>query len=1022
MKNIEIIKYDDSYAAAVADMWNKSGSNWGGDTLVRTAEDVIQENASMYAKAIFLAKCEDEILGFCSYGEYREDEGASYIPLLNVRTDCIGHKIGKKLVLRCVEEACNDIYPRLDLYTWQGNDKAVPLYKKCGFFWERREDTTHLMNFIPYVMGTEAVKDYFDSFNWYDDSKREIVVEADGLEEGQFEFYNYHWEKDNQSLRMEFERRGRGLTAIETEDYLIKARISKQKLVFGKDYNIEYELVNKTGKPLDVSIQGEHDKNIQFSDTFSGEIIGTKKWQGSFLVAPIEEEQSVWKTHPTVTSKVLINGKEAIFKVGVIPKFPCRLELEGLSNGFQKGEKNICYLFAENSFEEDVNITFELPETEEIKFSNSKINLSLKGNEKNSIPLKVTIKNYGFYSQHIPITVKVGEDEVKFKMSIAGAFRGQEGKYFGEKEKSYAIYNGAFGLELFKEHNVIVPSRLGYTRYEDVVVRSPQLGLPLTPEFGKVRPLSVDFSKTDDYVRMDLTFESTKRKGLFLTWQHELYGNGLCKIGFRLENKGQRDYEDLVLCQPLFQWFWNAYMPKNGGIMKVQGSDGMYPTAYDNNFDENWLFVDHTIPTGIAWPSAFDIAYNHSISMLKTKLETIKPGECVNVEPVTIAFDTFKEYSEFREYLGYSEKDLNEDFGLQLTLNKGNMFIDNEQVSIEVKENQKVEAKGDVTVQDSKGMMLKAEEKLLFDDNYAKIDVRLPKIAGMDVIKVSVDMETTMKISEHLLFSKTDNDVKITVSELENMEVYTVDNGEICLKAAPDYMAGIYSLCHNGEEYLDNMFPTPGIKAWWNFWTGGMCFKPLDVTYASMRKQKFTAVETELADNMGNNWKGIKTTATYIDHEKVKGLVVEEYYLLLPGVPVLCTFAKVHQQTGRFIGENKFEHITYMKRGKEQEGNTYHISDKHGNPMVFKGGPAEAHIVGHDFFAHGHKESATKGYYLSHGLNDGFNSNGVTVNFNQIEDTFPHGETRMIKPRYIAFTDLDLSQNHMKSLENIRFE
>ena len=134
--------------------------------LLSTAEAVRDENEKMGNICAFLALDGEEVVGYCSFSEYMQDEGASYIPLLNVRTDYIGKKIAKRLVPECVKMATQAKWPRLNLYTWQGNDKAVTLYKKCGFYWEKRDDSTHLMNFIPYVMRTEAVKDYFDVIDW----------------------------------------------------------------------------------------------------------------------------------------------------------------------------------------------------------------------------------------------------------------------------------------------------------------------------------------------------------------------------------------------------------------------------------------------------------------------------------------------------------------------------------------------------------------------------------------------------------------------------------------------------------------------------------------------------------------------------------------------------------------------------------------------------------------------------------------------------------------------------------------
>jgi len=133
--NMKIIEYDPIYASSIADMWNKSTSSWGNDDELRTAQDVINSEKNSGNIKTYLALENEEVIGYCSFSEYRQDEGAAYLPLINVRPDYHGKKIGKALILRVLEDAKKSKWPRFDLYTWSGNMKAMPLYKKCGFFW-----------------------------------------------------------------------------------------------------------------------------------------------------------------------------------------------------------------------------------------------------------------------------------------------------------------------------------------------------------------------------------------------------------------------------------------------------------------------------------------------------------------------------------------------------------------------------------------------------------------------------------------------------------------------------------------------------------------------------------------------------------------------------------------------------------------------------------------------------------------------------------------------------------------------
>ncbi|NOR45620.1 MAG: GNAT family N-acetyltransferase, partial [Candidatus Delongbacteria bacterium] len=163
MSEINIVEYDPSYAKKVAEMWNRSSGHegWNGEVFNNTEESVKRNEAKSTDINLFLAETDDKIVGYCTLKEYSEDIGALYIGLLNVEPDYMGKKIGKMLVLRSVERTIELGYPRLDLFTWGGNTKAMPLYKKCGFFWEEMDRATHLMDFIPSVLQEDIFKEYF---------------------------------------------------------------------------------------------------------------------------------------------------------------------------------------------------------------------------------------------------------------------------------------------------------------------------------------------------------------------------------------------------------------------------------------------------------------------------------------------------------------------------------------------------------------------------------------------------------------------------------------------------------------------------------------------------------------------------------------------------------------------------------------------------------------------------------------------------------------------------------------------
>ena len=371
--DIRVLEYNSSFAKAVADMWNRSSEGWNGSTMNRTEETVLREHENASHLNVFLAVKGEEVIGYCSFDEYFQDEGALYINTLNVRPDYHGKKVGKLLVLTAVNRTIELGWPRLDLFTWSGNTKAVPLYKKCGFFWEKRDDTTHLMNFIPTVLKTEGINDFFEMADWYKDSTRVIEVKPDGRRENKFDYLEYSWEKNGKILKVEFERTGRGMRLIETDDYLVSMTVQDHELVFGRSYKVRYDVVNKSGKPLNVTIKGCNDKNIVFNMEHSVNVENREVIEGSFHVDDMKTEQNPNKTHPGVASELLINGKKAFFKVGILPAYPAKLNLHIPGNESYIGVKSECYLEIENKFNEDAVFELNLPKKDGIKFQENSL-------------------------------------------------------------------------------------------------------------------------------------------------------------------------------------------------------------------------------------------------------------------------------------------------------------------------------------------------------------------------------------------------------------------------------------------------------------------------------------------------------------------------------------------------------------------------------------------------------------------------------------------------------------------------
>lgn len=901
MSEIKIVEYNETLAQKVADMWNDSADGWGGGDTIKTGDDVKRSEAGSENTNLYLAMEGDLVVGYCGLSEYRFDEDTMYIPLLNVRPSHHGKKIGKMLLLTALNRVIELGWPRLDLFTWAGNTKAVPLYKKCGFFWEEMDNSTHLMSFIPAVLTTEAIKDYFESISWYDNSTRVIEVKPDGIKENKFEYFEYSWQKDSTNLRVQFERRGRGIRLIETDDYLISATVEKLNLVFGRKYQVTYKLVNKTGKPLKIEIEGQLNKNVDNTFKATMEVKGEEEIHNYFSVGEVKEEQNDFKTHPKVAAKLKINGKEATFEVGINPEFPAKLSLKGHKELSYLNQKGTIFLDIENKFDEEATFNIEIPSSDLIELEQKKVSVNLEANGKKSIPLSYYLKKHGYFSPELKIEVTLkGEDVVKFTKKTGFPFKGLGEKFFGESEKYWELYNDKFVMAFEKLDNWQIP-----TRNEDdgqiSAIMPPKLGKPFYDEFAKKAPEDFNYYPEGSKAVLEYVFKSDKIKNIHLRTIHKLHQNGILSTSYEVINKGEDTIDDIYLCSPILHKIGRGVIPLKEGIVELDDSIGAgYSYWESKDISENWIFSkSNSIPRGLCWPSQYEVEFRGWHVALTTNLGKIPANKMVETEPVYIsvgAFDTWQEFRAFalREEVIHRPKTMG---SISLEVNEGNPFI-KDRANIFIKELKTPYLDGEITVRIGHEIQTKQVKQ---DQKVKELSFDMPSGNSIDYVNINLDLATLEINKEKVVFKIDDSKVVTEVVEEQGHKVYIADNGVIRIKAAPTFAANLFSLEYNGQQWLDSSFPELKPKSWWNPWQGGLFSRPDSMSVLSVNKEEISADFVEINDKLNNTWSGLKVTVKVNNHDKFKGLTYHQYFLMLPGVPVVCQLAELEQNTGTYL-------------------------------------------------------------------------------------------------------------------------
>lgn len=261
---------DPREAELLTDMWNRSEQGWpGGRTggIPYTVERARQEFMTRRMHGQWVVEHRDEIVGYCSLLANPAQPEYAYVGLLNARPDHHGKGVGRRLVRRAIEQAIADGLERVDLSTWPGNLKAVPLYKKCGFFWSP-ETNVRMQNFIPTIVRMPIFGDFFRVHDWYQVQERDLAVGEDVDWWHGVRVYRYRFCASpvvgaaQCCLGAICDRQAGMVTGVETDELYVAAWVGAEDLNALQEHTLRYELRNTSGRPVRVQLRAKGESGV----------------------------------------------------------------------------------------------------------------------------------------------------------------------------------------------------------------------------------------------------------------------------------------------------------------------------------------------------------------------------------------------------------------------------------------------------------------------------------------------------------------------------------------------------------------------------------------------------------------------------------------------------------------------------------------------------------------------------------------------------------------------------------------
>ncbi len=879
---VEYVEYDDSYAARVAKMWRESGEGWNGSISNETDETVRATEATSPHLKLWLAVAraaegDGEVIGYCKLETYPYDRDTMFIHLLNVHPAWHGRGIGKELVLRCVRETLARGVPRLDLFTWAGNTKAVPLYKRCGFFWDNETRHTHLMNFLPGLLQSGLGAKLLDGIDWYADSTRAIAVEPDCRKGSDALLYEYSWEKDGRVVKARYEHYGRGLVALETENWRVALEAAYGRTVFGIRHPFALSVETKRGSSLRIEAEGLVEGLVSTAFSFSGDVTGARTIPGEYEVAAIEREQDSARACPRLALRVKIDGEAIVFGLGRRVSFPATLALSRppflASPGIDPG----IHLSARNNLDGRARFDFALSASDCLSIAPEPLSIELDPGERGSVKIPATLVRGGFWSAGADVRHSCGGATGTWKRALGVALPAPGGAYSGSLDDARVIGAGkAFvKVELGVELNA---ARFGLVAGIPLgEFDAPRIGMPYSQEFSSALPARIEDRAAGGIASLRLEYSSGE-KGTRFARDFEVCADGTISFRHAILDRGPGIATRLGT--DFYSGASEYHVPYDGAIV-IGSVDDDVPWK-NELIDERWLAFrdDKGALVCVSWGPGCRFEIMGWRIGFEWDLEALARDASGTSGEIRLHLGTFDTVDEFRRAVLGATGRRGTVRGLRAVRTGSGAFArpgDRFGIAATL-----ASTRSPVTLEgrgDRGGAYRETWSPITGERETAGNEGG----AASELLELELDTVSSGRRERRLVFRPSDG----AVDSARDGKVFRVNNGEIAFALDPSFSSGLHSLVRGDLEWLHSDYPARGSKSWWSEWTGGLHGYTTSLMSHGVVTEPNEARFFEARDAGGRVWRGIESTIRVERDERQRGLVIRQRFSCLPGLALL---------------------------------------------------------------------------------------------------------------------------------------
>ncbi|MFL6180515.1 MAG: GNAT family N-acetyltransferase, partial [Actinomycetes bacterium] len=913
-------------------------------------------------------------VGYCSLFEYTSEANTAYVGTLSAHPAWHGQGFGRDLLKAALERSVALGYDRLDLNTWAGNLKAVPLYKKSGYFWVP-DTTVKMENYLPLIFRLQAAQDFFSHVDWYRDFQRDLSLREDDEKAGKLGVYTYLWERDGRRLKVVIDRKAKGVVALETGRYNISVAIDDPKLPIGLQRRVTWHVENHDASPLSVSILAEGEDSVRCTFQGSGRVEGAQDWTAQATAEQPEGAPPRGRPANRVRSTVVVDGAAVPLVIGTQVVQPVEVTFDAKRRWLTPHVPKRMWVTVENNLETRVSGTVRLSAPSGVELDRHTLELDLEESGRASWPLTLAGRLRGTHALRAQATLRAapleGEGPVvrgssngrvpptsadlRTRVFAQSLFCGEPGEVFVQQDELRVVLSTdrlLVSIPLQPDGWWMPLFTVSDRETERQILRhTVTVGPPFVPSIftrstwrahveREGAAVTIVLSTTPQ-VMPDLTFERIIR----------VSPSGLLKLGFRATNTGDAPMALTVSSGTSVELDMvrasQVAVPLQTGLVVEDSSrfpDWNEPdVTRPERYAEQWMaefgkgWVGATI-----WQSAQTVEASWEAPGLSLDLGTIPSGGQAETPPV---------------YLYAGQGDWRTARALWRQLVAPDAPAEDPQprpahsavLERTVFDQSPAETRLRLTSERTRWLSgrvrLEVEGETIAESRVEELDVRRPQEAPVRVAlpgearafpaAIVLDHERSTERTETalILAGAGASATPVTVSPEQDgeQELVRVDNGRFRLTLAPAKLGRVVnlSLRSAGGEWVNQLhasYPDQGVFVWLNPWFGGIhpTLRGGDRSWGYpglLAQETFTWERAERTGTQGNHWQGVTvSTETTKGH---KGLGVACSYLTLAGSNVLAALVRVENRSAaRFAGSVSL--TTFLAPSGDRTRSTLH--------------------------------------------------------------------------------------------------